>query len=101
MELSQFLSEELEKIDDIYFGFINEMADKKAKFINPEKDGARILSTSYLRDIIDLTKRLYEGARGTLARAEEDGFMGDTLSIIADELSTRCRKYLSGFLGEN
>lgn len=101
MDIHQFLFEELEKIDEIYSGFIVETADKKAKFINPEQDATRILSTSFLGDLIELTKRLYEGARSVLARAEEDGYMGDTIIMIADEISKRCKEHYFTFLNES
>jgi hypothetical protein len=101
MDMHQFLTEELEKIDEIYATFINETADKKAKFINPLQDATRILSTAFLEDYIELTKRLYDGAKRTLARAEEEGFDRITIGMVAEEISPRCKEYLSAFLGEN
>lgn len=101
MDMHQFLTEELDKIDEIYSNFLNEMVNKKAKFINPSQDATRILSTSFLEDYVELTKRLYVGAKKTLARAEEEGFDRTTISMVAEEISPRCKEYLSAFLGEN
>jgi hypothetical protein len=100
MDLHQFLSEELEKIDEIYSSFISETADKKAKFINLGQNAVSILNISFLEDVIILAKRLSQGGKEILARAEEVGYEGTTLTTIAEEISNRCKEHYSAFLKE-
>ena len=101
MDMHQFLTEELEKIDEIYSSFISDTANKKARFIDPAQDVPGLPSTSFLEDYIELTKRLYNGAKRTLARAEDEGFDRTIINMVANEISPRCKEYLLTFLREN
>lgn len=95
--MHQFLTEELEKIDEIYSSFIIEITEKNAKFIIPGKDVLWESSVSKIGDLLELTKRLYDGAKKSIARAEEEGFQKEALQTVAEEVSALCKKYHSDF----